>query len=49
MADTMRQKEEILRDRITSMESMVLGFSGGVDSTLLAYVGTELLLSLIHI
>ncbi|MFQ9800049.1 MAG: hypothetical protein ACLR23_15140 [Clostridia bacterium] len=43
MADTMRQKEEILRDRITSMESMVLGFSGGVDSTLLAYVGTELL------
>lgn len=41
--DTIRQKEEILRDRITSMESMVLGFSGGVDSTLLAYVGTELL------
>ena len=42
-ADTIRQKEEALRHSITSMESMVLGFSGGVDSTLLAYVGTELL------
>ena len=39
--DTLFEKEQELRRIIRECEGLVIGFSGGVDSTLLALIGVQ--------
>lgn len=39
--DTLQEKERVLRGILQKLESVVLGFSGGVDSTLLVFLGVQ--------